>query len=176
MYCRWTQLTHKPTPLGIIYDDTDLNHLTYPLYRDSVPLCQNVSNTELHQFDEDEGSGDDDDDDDDVDIRNETELEHCLLDTHGDDFRWDDRNFTVDVAMIDAFIRIFVAPYPDPTVRIPLCIELLHNGEKSNFVLANVWCRENETEYASLHHYYREKKSSTSDDGYNEEVEEQRRR
>jgi hypothetical protein len=29
----------KPTPLGIIFDGTDLNHIGYPLLRSSAPYC-----------------------------------------------------------------------------------------------------------------------------------------
>jgi hypothetical protein len=35
----WARLTHEPTPLGIIWANTDLNHLGYRLPRESVPLC-----------------------------------------------------------------------------------------------------------------------------------------
>jgi hypothetical protein len=35
----WARVTDAPTPLGIIWADTDLNHLGYRLPRESVPLC-----------------------------------------------------------------------------------------------------------------------------------------
>jgi hypothetical protein len=35
----WTKTTDKPTPLGAIFDGTDLNHVGHPLQRGSAPYC-----------------------------------------------------------------------------------------------------------------------------------------
>jgi hypothetical protein len=40
-YGSWARVTHQATPLGVIWADTDLNHLGYRLPRESVPLCFN---------------------------------------------------------------------------------------------------------------------------------------
>ena len=45
---KWVQTTHTTTPLGVIFHNTDLNHLGYSLDRDSVPLCDGVEEAELH--------------------------------------------------------------------------------------------------------------------------------
>lgn len=36
---RWTRQTHSPTPLGRIFDNTDLNHVGLPLQRQHSPYC-----------------------------------------------------------------------------------------------------------------------------------------
>jgi hypothetical protein len=38
-YGDWVRVTHEPTPLGVIWEGTDLNHLGYRLPHESVPLC-----------------------------------------------------------------------------------------------------------------------------------------
>lgn len=38
---RWTRWTGRPTPLGIMWDNTDLNHVGYLLDRESAPYCFN---------------------------------------------------------------------------------------------------------------------------------------
>ena len=83
--------------------------------------------------------------------RNETELEYCLHNQKPDTFTWDRRNFNVDVDMIDRFVRNFVSRQ---TKGSSTCEELREHGEKNNFVLYNVWCRENVTSTVSLHHFY----------------------
>jgi hypothetical protein len=35
----WTRTVRGPTPLGAIYSNTDLNHIGYPLQRQSAPYC-----------------------------------------------------------------------------------------------------------------------------------------
>ena len=40
----WTTWTHRPTPLGVIFSSTSLNHIGYPLRRQSASkYCQNES-------------------------------------------------------------------------------------------------------------------------------------
>lgn len=43
---RWARVTTQPTPLGIIWMDTDLNHIGYPLPRESVLECFNETTQE----------------------------------------------------------------------------------------------------------------------------------
>ena len=138
----WTQTRHTPTPLGAIYHNTDLNHFGYALGRDSVPLCQNVSNTVMHNFSNEEKVEDR--------SKNQTELEYCLLSKRS--FIWDVRNFNVEIVMIDRYINTFVLP--QSRITIPLCDDLRRDGERNNFVLYNVWCRKYDNSSVSLQHYY----------------------
>jgi hypothetical protein len=39
-YGSWTRVMHEPTPLGAIFHETELNHIGYPLGRDSAPYCE----------------------------------------------------------------------------------------------------------------------------------------
>ena len=39
---KWTRWVHRPTPLGEIFTQTDLNHIGYPLSRDSAPYCKGI--------------------------------------------------------------------------------------------------------------------------------------
>lgn len=47
----WTAMCDSPTPLGIIFKDTDLNHIGYPLQRSSVDDChrENFTKTCMEQ-------------------------------------------------------------------------------------------------------------------------------
>jgi hypothetical protein len=42
----WTRKVTAPTPLGVIYSGTDLNHIGYPLQRHSAPFCYGVFESE----------------------------------------------------------------------------------------------------------------------------------
>ncbi|EJK58475.1 hypothetical protein THAOC_21394, partial [Thalassiosira oceanica] len=97
----WTQLSNEPTPVGIMFHNTDLHHYGFKLGRDSVPLCQNVSNIKMHKFEEE----------DDLPDNHEavTELEHCLYTLHEQEFRWDERNFVVGKEMIDGLMTFYPA-------------------------------------------------------------------
>ncbi|KAL7550252.1 hypothetical protein ACHAWF_013495 [Thalassiosira exigua] len=136
----WVQTTDNPTPLGIIYHGSDLNHLGYPLNRRSVPLCQNASNAKM------------------MHSKHQTELEHCLLNKYSNEFRWDERNFTVATTFIDRFIGSFLAKISGPedhsSPKKPLCSELNQSGKVNNLVLYNVWCQKDNNSLASLEHFY----------------------
>ena len=125
----WVTTTDQPTPLGIIYHNTDLNHVGYPLGRDSVPLC-------LH-----------------VDPSNEEEDRECLMNkTNNKLFRWADRDFNVPSKVIEDFLSSFLAKENNS-----LCDNMQERALEGNFVLYNAFCRhENESNYRS-EHYYREK-------------------
>ena len=48
-YGRWATYTHQPTPLGIIFDGTDLLHVGYKLERESAPYCYNSTTLDCWQ-------------------------------------------------------------------------------------------------------------------------------
>eukprot|EP00985_Skeletonema_marinoi_P008775 scaffold4015_cov200-Skeletonema_marinoi.AAC.6 len=75
----WVARTNSPTPLGIIFHNTDLNHLGYALDRDSVPLCRHVNKTD------------------------ETDCFKAKL-KRGRSFSYDQRNFEVDSDVVTTFI------------------------------------------------------------------------
>jgi len=77
----WAATTDAPTPLGIIYHNTELNHLGYALDRHSVPLCVRED-------------------------RNETKETECLKRDYS--FRWDSRNFEVSPDVVTRFISSFL--------------------------------------------------------------------
>ena len=98
----------------------------------------------MHDFSEEEASEDRE--------RIETELEYCL--NEEDDFRWDYRNFNVELQMIDRFMGSFLLPHLANST-VPVCSYLREHGERHNLVLYNVWCREpGNSSSASLQHYY----------------------
>jgi len=39
----WTKVTDKPTGLGVLFDNTELNHAGYPLRREHAPYCYEES-------------------------------------------------------------------------------------------------------------------------------------
>ena len=56
MYGQWARETARPTPLGVIFDETDLLHVGYSLDRDSAPYCYNETlecwTSDYHPWDE----------------------------------------------------------------------------------------------------------------------------
>lgn len=124
----WVQTRHVPTPLGVIFHNTDLNHLGFPLERDSVPLCEGVS---------------------------EDELEGCFFSKgNRKKFVWDSRDFNVKPEVVIQYIERFVL-FSGMGDKQP-CNEL-NNRLDEKFVLYNVWCvdkSEAESENLSVMHYY----------------------
>jgi len=51
----WVSWTSRPTPLGVIFHNTDLNHFGYKLGRCSVPICENATRDEERECFEREG-------------------------------------------------------------------------------------------------------------------------
>ncbi|KAL3788233.1 hypothetical protein ACHAWO_012622 [Cyclotella atomus] len=127
----WVQTRHFPTPLGVIYHNTDLNHLGYSLGRASVPLCEGVG-----------GLGSE-------------EEKKCLTNTtNRKQFVWDSRDFNVDPAIILQYIEHFLLVSDDAKK----CSELAHALD-GDFVLYNVWCEADDVTNSSdskltLKHYY----------------------
>jgi hypothetical protein len=76
----WTASTDGPTPIGIIYRNTEINHHGFSLGRESVPLCSHI---------EDESEI----------------LEECLTNEENlAKFNWDVRDFTVPVVVVEDFV------------------------------------------------------------------------
>ena len=110
----WTARTHAPTPLGIIFHNTDINHVGLSLTRESVPLCEGVA---------------------------KEEEEACFL-RDRKKFIWDNRDFTVNADAILLYIEKFVLlyNYNRETINNSLtCDELQYNLD-DRFVMYNVWC------------------------------------
>jgi hypothetical protein len=127
----WVTTTHVPTPLGIIFKGTDLNHVGHPLGRDSVPLCLHVNSSDVEAD------------------------RLCLMNrTSGviDRFRWADRDFIVSSKVIEDFISTFLLNEDDS-----VCDVMKKGAERTNFVLYNVFCkaRMNESIFVARQ-YYRE--------------------
>ena len=140
----WVQTRDNPTPLGVIFHNTDLNHLGYSLGRDSVPLCEGVG--ELGSKDEIE----------------------CLTNKRNrPQFVWESRNFNVDPEAILQYIEHFLFPSSKE------CIEMTGALDK-RFILYNIWCEPedillNKSSFNSdlhLKHFYDRSEESTihSDD------------
>lgn len=89
--------------MGIMWHNTDINEAGYELTRESVPLCQGISDFAMHNFSGEElpnyyhmkdGA-------------NITELEYCLQVTHAEKFAWDVRDFQVPIDFVHKFIDTF---------------------------------------------------------------------
>ena len=130
-----------------------------------VPLCQNVSDVNLHNFsltndtksqgylrDQKQGI-----------LNTTTEMEYCLAVTNGMSFRWDKRNFNVPEHFIDRLVSTFWPSRPHSSVMEgnhsnasesdeEICSEFRRRGEDNGFVLYNLLCKENGT--VKPHHYY----------------------
>jgi hypothetical protein len=78
----WTARTSRPTPLGIIFHNTDINHYGYSLNRSSVPLCENAKP------------------DDEKDCF--TSIQNRQM------FAWANRDFIVDFNVVMQFVEKFV--------------------------------------------------------------------
>jgi hypothetical protein len=140
-----------------MWHNTDINEAGWYLPRESVPLCQNASDHEMHNFSLDRGApskgyeaekGE----------TGATELEYCLQVLNGDAFRWDYRNFNVGLDMIDKFVDTFFHSRVNATTDllesdVPSCSDWRRRGEGNGFVLYNLICKgENGT--IRPHHYY----------------------
>jgi len=143
----WVATIHCPTPLGVIFSKTQLNHVGYPLDRESVPLCQHVDRS--------------DEDAERLCLMNETsavigEKPGGLSSTRGK-FKWADRDFTVFPRIIEDFILSFLLKRNDDH----LCNDMQKRANETNFVLYNAYCRMNtkHTRFGA-HPYYKKKDKS----------------
>lgn len=107
----WVQTRHTPTPLGIIFHNTDLNHVGYSLGRDSVPMCEDVG-----------------------ELGSEEEKECFISRANKMKFIWENRDFNVNPDMIMHYIdrRILFQENECSVVR---------NALEAGFVQYNVWCQ-----------------------------------
>ena len=129
----WVQSRHTPTPLGIIFHNTDLNHLGYSLSRDSVPMCEGIGEV---------GSDEEKD---------------CFMGKQNKmKFIWESRDFTVKIDIILQYIKRFVMSTTNK------CSEM-KNALDRRFVQYNVWCetdaaaddkKSNFDPTLTLRHYY----------------------
>lgn len=140
------------SPMGIMWHNTDIHEAGWYLTRDSVPLCQNITDSEeLHNysvtdspnyFNGTKGGN-----------TTITELEYCLAVTYGNQFRWDLRNFNVPWVFFDQFVDTFFPLRARNVTSVSLeCSEWQERGEKNGFVLYNLVCNENGA--PKPHHYY----------------------
>jgi len=125
----WVRTKSKPTPLGVIFHNTELQHLGYPLGRKSVPLCL------------------------DVDPDDQEAERNCFMnETNGniEKFRWDERDFNVRAGIVTDFISSFLL------VSELSCSEMQARASSQNYVLYNAYCRESTTgksRYQQKHYY-----------------------
>ena len=122
----WVQWTNRPTPLGVIYHNTDLNHFGYKLDRNSVPLCFNVTETDTDG------------------------LRECFMAKgHLKKFQWATRSFTVPSDVVLNFISHFIL------VNGSACGGMQKRAEQNGFVLYNAYCRSNSREKQfHVEHYF----------------------
>ena len=160
--------------MGIMWHNTDIHEAGWALPLDSVPFCQNASDSKIHNFsstpdsrsqrywgsEKRKGAA-----------GNTTELEYCLAVQNGDQFRWDRRNFNVGLDFFEKFVDTF---YPSRAItptnattnmttmfasesEVPPCDEWRARGEGNGFVLYNLLCKgENGT--VKPHHYYQSRR------------------
>jgi len=137
----WTNSKTSPTPMGILWHNTDINEVSFSLERDSVPLCQNMSDNIFVNVPMNDG------------IYNASELQYCL-ETNDNLWRWDRRNFNVRLDIIDTFVDVFFYHRFNTSASvIPFCDDLRQRGERNDFVLYNVVCKDGDGSI-SPHHYY----------------------
>ena len=123
----WVTRRNAPTPLGIIYHNTDLNHAGFSLNRSSTDLCVGVG-----------------------DVGSEDEKE-CFL-KQRKIFIWDNRDFSVEPEVVIQYVENLVLFMRDDEMG-KLCSEVTDRLDE-RFVLYNVWCREGEETPLSVKHYY----------------------
>jgi len=131
----WAKNTHKPTPLGIIFEGTDLQHVGFPLERDSAPYCYNQTSRIVRRTRATNPS------------KNAAQDIKCWRSTK---HRWDERDFLLPPEKVEMMIRRFIlwsaqnggTLFLDP--RAQTCNDyLLRGGDE--FVLYNINCRGNTT-------------------------------
>jgi len=126
----WVTRRDAPTPLGIIYHNTDLNHAGYSLDRSSTDLCVGVG-----------------------EVGSEEEKD-CFLGQRKI-FIWDNRDFNVEPEVIIQYIEKLVLFMRDDEMG-KLCAEVKDRLDE-RFVLYNIWCADEEEEsILAVSHYYAE--------------------
>jgi hypothetical protein len=121
-----------PTPLGVIFSGTDLNHMGHPLGRDSVPLCLHVNSSDVEA--------------DRLCLTNKTSGTIDL-------FRWADRDYIVSPKIVEEFISTFLLKEDDS-----ICDEMQKLAEQTGFVFYNAFCKlDGNQSILIARQYYREK-------------------
>lgn len=131
MWGGWVATVNVPTPLGIIFLQTELNHLGYSLGRESVPFCLDIYRSN----------------DDDAD-------KECLMnETSGvrKKIRWDKRDFTVPLKAIADFISNFLLQ--DAHAK---CEDVKKRGDEADFVLYNAYCKQRLTKQMIARQFYKD--------------------
>jgi hypothetical protein len=149
----WVASTNAPTPLGVIYHNTDINHYGYALGRNSTPLCSHINMTD------------------------EDATKECLLNEYdgtSQKFQWDVRDFIVPVHAIEDFLTLIIMQlqqqqYDHDDIKedgdknttvhedIITCDEMRIGAKERDFVLYNAYCRQNVNQSSFVtEHYYRE--------------------
>jgi hypothetical protein len=131
----WVAETSAPTPLGVIFHNTDLNHYGYSLGRESTPVCVEV------------------------DVSDENGTKACLTKTeHERKFHWDTRDFLVSVRVIEDFVWTMLRHHGGEEENATTCDDMSRQAERANFVLYNAFCRDtHEASRLVTKHYYRKR-------------------
>eukprot|EP00985_Skeletonema_marinoi_P008770 scaffold4015_cov200-Skeletonema_marinoi.AAC.1 len=130
----WVASTSAPTPVGVMFHNTDLNHLGYALDRDSVPLCKHVSPV------------------------NQTEEMECFRveQKQNKTFSWDRRSFEVDSDVVTKFISSILLQ------NSTNCDSMKIHASENDFVLYNAYCSRGVEDEFSTEHYYRNANESAA--------------
>ena len=123
----WVARREAPTPMGINYHNTDLNHAGYSLDRSSTDLCVGVGEV---------GS---------------EEEKKCFLNRRKI-FIWDNRDFNVEPEVIIQYLEKLVLFMRDDDMGT-VCSEVKDRLD-DRFVLYNVWCADEGESTLSVSHYY----------------------
>jgi hypothetical protein len=133
MFGSWTRVMNAPTPLGEIFHETELNHIGYPLGRNSVPYCQEKTD--------------------------ETEYRECMKQIRWDDRNYQVK----PEVLRDMITNFLPHNSSVDFVATPLsCDEWQRRAGEKKYVLYNVRCIHDvngTAQEASVHHYYWPKES-----------------
>ena len=155
----WTRFVDKPTPIGKMFENTDLNHIGLPLTASSLMHIPCVASAR--------------------ETCDKAKMLECLVGyPRRPSLEWDNRDFTVPVDAVMDMIEIFVAsdfnptnePYRRLNQRFPLsgtqssqqgskhCEDFVETAD-DKFVLYNLHCTKvsDPSDDKSAHHFYRPK-------------------
>ena len=127
---KWTKWTSRPTPMGEIFHNTQLNHLGYRLGKESLPLCEHLS------------------------LETEEEIQACLshLRNTGKEeakLYFSHRDFNVNPGIITKFISTFLLQ------NNTQCEHMHTRAQQTGFVIYNAYCY-NDTDqggYRAAHYF-----------------------
>lgn len=146
----WVQVTHHPTPVGIMYHNTDLTHAGYKLGRRSTMMCEGVGGVAGNgTVEKCKGVGGVE-----GNVTAEKECE-CFLGL-GRKFSWAKRDFRVDSMIVSNYVEKFLMGRKGRQDEHPSCKDLRRRAGAS-FVLYNAWCQPEGIltgNRSSVHHFY----------------------